>query len=106
VSEAPINNLKFGDDIALVAESGDDLQLLISKTDTESQRFGLTIITTKAEVQCISPMKKLLDMEIKGEKLKQMTDFVYLGGKISDRRNIKSRHRATHRSCSRSRHGG
>jgi len=39
VSRAKINNLKFGDDIALVAESRDDLQLLITKTDTESQRF-------------------------------------------------------------------
>jgi len=106
VSGAQINNLKLGDDIVLVAESGDDLQLLIMKTDTESQCFGLTISTTNAEYQCIPPMKKPLDMQIKEEKLKQMTNFVYLGEKVSNRRNITRRHRATHRSCSRSRHGG
>jgi len=65
VKEVQINNVKFAYDITLVAESGDDLQFLITKTDTESQRFGMTISTAKTEVQCIPPMKKPLDMEIK-----------------------------------------
>jgi len=98
-----INNLKFTDDIALVAESSDDLHLLITRIDTESKRFGMTISTAKAEVQCIPPMKEPLDMEIKGEKLKQTTDFVYLEREGPRARNI--RHRPTHRSCSWSRQG-
>ena len=50
VSGVHVNNLKFADDIGLMAESEEDLQLLVTRTDTESHRFGLTISTAKAEV--------------------------------------------------------
>jgi len=44
----------------------------------------MTISTAKTEVQCIPPVKKPLELKIKGENLKQTTDFVYQGGKVSE----------------------
>jgi len=64
----------------------------------------MTISTAKTEVQCILPMKKPLDMEIK-ERNKANDKFRQPGKEGLRSRNIKRRHQLTHRSCSRSRQG-
>jgi len=84
VSGTRINNLKFADDIGLLAESPTDLQFLVNSTEEESKRFGLTVSTAKTEVQCIPPDDRPMLTSINGVPLKQTADFVYLGGKISD----------------------
>jgi hypothetical protein len=84
ISGTRINNLKFADDIGLIAENPADLQSLIDSTEAESKRFGLTVSTSKTEVQCIPPSDQPMLSSIRGVALKQTTDFVYLGGKISD----------------------
>ena len=38
-----INNLRFADDIVLLAEYDNDLETLVTKVDTFSKKFGLTI---------------------------------------------------------------
>ena len=84
VSGRSISNLKFADDIALIAESSTDLQSLLDGVDAESNRFGLTVSKAKTEAQCIPPEDQPLMTNIGGVTLKQTKDFVYLGGKISD----------------------
>ena len=84
VSGRSISNLKFADDIALIAESSTDLQSLLDRVDAESNRFGLTVSKEKTEAQCIPPEDQPLLTNIGGVTLKQTKDFVYLGGKISD----------------------
>ena len=44
------NNLKFADDIRLMAESEKDLQLLVTRTNTENHRFELTTSMAKTKV--------------------------------------------------------
>ena len=41
------------DDISLMAGCTDDLQQLVNKVYTSSDKFGLTVSSTKTEVQCI-----------------------------------------------------
>ena len=50
-----ISNLRFADDISLVAERNDDLQQLVNKVHVTSARLGLNVSGTKTEVyiQCI-----------------------------------------------------
>ena len=48
-----ISNLRFADDISLVANSDMDLQQLVNKVDVASRRFGLTISSSKTEVQVV-----------------------------------------------------
>ena len=84
ISGSRLSNLEFADDIALLAESSNDLQLLVDRVEGESKGFGLSISVTKTEVQCIPPEDQPLLTKIGGVNLKQTKDFVYLGGKISD----------------------
>ena len=42
VQEQYINNLRFADDIVLLAESEEDLQSLVTKVGIHSKKFGLT----------------------------------------------------------------
>ncbi|XP_072025202.1 uncharacterized protein [Amphiura filiformis] len=79
-----INNLRFADDNVLLAETKEDLQFLVTRFDTFSKKFGLTINISNTEVQVINREKVQLDILIGGEPLKQVEDFVYLGGVISD----------------------
>ena len=79
-----INNLRFADDIVLLAESKKDLQALVSKVDAFSKKFGLTINISKTEVQVISREKVQIDIKIDGKTLEQVENFIYLGGVISE----------------------
>ena len=53
-----INNLRFADDIILMADSVEDLQILVTNVHTVSRKFGLTINKGKIEVQMISKVSK------------------------------------------------
>lgn len=78
-----INNLRFADDIALIANSPKDLQTLVNLVHKSSSAFGLKINIAKTEVQAISKEPKKLNINISGTQLKQVEEFIYLGGKIS-----------------------
>ena len=54
ISGHVISNLRFADDIAVLEESEDGLQRLVSNIHRESTRFGLKINISKTEVQRIA----------------------------------------------------
>jgi len=58
ISGINISNLRFTDDICLAAGSDKDLQQLVDKVHTTSNRFGLKVSNTKIEVQCIGREKQ------------------------------------------------
>ena len=60
--QGQLNNLLFADDIALLAESNEDLQTLVTAVYTSSKDTGLKINIGKTEVQVIS--KKDITMDI------------------------------------------
>ena len=84
-----IKNLRFADDIVLMAESADDLQVLVDRVQDSSCNFGLKINIAKTEVQAISKQKINLCITINGIQLKQVEEFAYLGGTISEGGSIK-----------------
>ena len=53
ISGTLISNLRFVDDISLLADSSVGLQQLLDKFHTVSRRFGLNVSASKTEVQCI-----------------------------------------------------
>ena len=79
-----VNNLRFADDIALMAESEADLQTLVDLVHTTSKQFGLTINIGKTEVQVINKEPKPVSISIQGKTLNQVQSFTYLGGVIND----------------------
>eukprot|EP00057_Strongylocentrotus_purpuratus_P012610 XP_011667084.1 PREDICTED: uncharacterized protein LOC105439605 [Strongylocentrotus purpuratus] len=74
-----INNLRFADDIVLLACNEIDLQSIVDCVQQWSSNFGLKINIAKTEVQVISKQQQDINISIGGTKLLQVEKFVYLG---------------------------
>ena len=69
-----INNLRYADDITLMAES-EELKNLLMKVKEESENVGLKLNTQKTNVMASGP---ITSWEIDGETV---SDFIFLGSK-------------------------
>ena len=70
-----ISNLRFANDIVLLAESANDLQNLVDKVYENSSNLGLKINIAKTEVQVIGKKENLIKININGTALKQDTNI-------------------------------
>src|SRR6218665_2572562 len=77
-----VSNLRFADDIDLVAEDDGQLHELTDEVHSSSQRFGLKINVEKTKT--IGKQQKTVEIKIGGETLEQVTEFIYLGGVITE----------------------
>ena len=73
-----INNLRYTDDITLMAESEEELKSLLMKMKEESEKFGLKLNVQKTKLMASGP---ITSWEIDGETVE--TDFLFLGSKIT-----------------------
>ena len=74
-----INNLKYADDITLMAEKEKELKSLLMKVK-ESEKAGLKFNIKKTKIMASSPFTS---WQIKGGKVEAMADFIFLGSKIT-----------------------
>ena len=51
-----INNLRYGDDSTLMAESEEELKSLLMKVKVESEKFGLKINIQKTKIMASGPI--------------------------------------------------
>ena len=75
-----INNLRYADDTALMAESKDELKSLLKKVKQENEKAGLKLNIQKNKIIASGPITSWL---IDGEKIETVTDFIFLGSKIT-----------------------
>ena len=75
-----INNLRYADDTALMAESEEELKSLLMKMKDESEKVGLKLNIQKTKIMTSSP---ITSWQIDGETWKQLRDFIFLGSKIT-----------------------
>ena len=75
-----INNLRYADDITLMAESEEELKSLLIKVKEESEKAGLKLNIPKRKIMASSP---ITSWQIDGETVKTVTDFIFLGSKIT-----------------------
>ena len=75
-----INNLRYADDITLMAESKEELKSLLMKVKEESEKVGLKLNIQKTKIMASSPMTS---WEIYGETVETVADFIFLGSKIN-----------------------
>ena len=75
-----INNLRYVDDTMLTAESEEELYSLLMRVK-ESERAGLRLNITKTKIMASGPITA---MQIEGEKMEVVTDFLFLGFKITE----------------------
>ena len=74
-----INNLRYADDTTLMAES-EELKSLLMTVKEESEKVGLKLNIQKTKIMASSPITSQL---IDGETVETVTDFVFLGSKIT-----------------------
>ena len=71
-----INNLRYTDDILLMAESQEELKSLLMKVKEESEKVGLRLNTQKLKRMASSP---ITSWQIVGETMETVTDFIFCG---------------------------
>ena len=79
-----INNLRFTDDVALLAESEEDLQTLVSDVFKSSSQLGLKISLSKTQVQVIDKNSTQINTHIANHILEEVKSLIYLGGQIDE----------------------
>src|SRR5574340_1243784 len=74
-----INNLRYSDDTTLMPES-EELKSLLMKVKEESKKAGLKLSIQKTKIMASGPITSL---EIDGETVETVLDFIFLGSKIT-----------------------
>ena len=69
-----INNLKYADDITLIAESEEELKSFLMKVKEESEKLAFQ--HSKSKIMASSP---ITSWKIIGEKVETVTDFIFFG---------------------------
>ena len=74
------NNLRYADDTTLMAETEEELKSLLMEVKEESEKVGL-----KLNIQKMKIMASVLitSWEIVGETVETVSDFIFLGSKIT-----------------------
>ena len=75
-----INNLRYADDTTLMAESEEELKSLLMKVKEESENVGLKLNIQKTKIMASGP---ITSWQIDGETVETVTDFSFLGSKIT-----------------------
>ena len=75
-----INNLRYADDTTLMAESEEELKSLLMKVKVESEKVGLKLNIHKMKIMASGPITL---WEINGETAETVSDFIFLGSKIT-----------------------
>ena len=75
-----INNLRYADDTTLIEESKEELKSLLMKVKEESEKLGLKLNIQKTKIMSSSP---ITSWQIDGETMETVTDFIFLGSKIT-----------------------
>ena len=64
-----------------MAESEEELKSLLMKVKEESEKTDLKLSTQKAKIMASDP---ITSQEIDGEIMKTVTDFIFLGSKVTE----------------------
>ena len=74
-----INNLRYADDSALMAESEEELKSLLMKVKEESEKVGLKLNIQKMKIMASGP---ITSWQIDWETMETVSDFNFWGSKI------------------------
>ena len=80
IARRNINNFRYEDDTTLRTESEEELKSLLMKVKEESEKVGLKPNIQKIKIMASSP---ITSWEIDGETVETVSDFIFLGSKIT-----------------------
>ena len=74
IARRTINNLRYGDDTTLMAESKEELKSLVMKVKEESEKVGLKLNIQETKIMASGP---ITSWEIDGETVETVSDFIF-----------------------------
>ena len=81
IARRNVNYLTYADDTTLMAESKEELKNLLMKVKEESEKAGLKFNIQKTKI--MTHLVLSLDGKLMGQKMEVVTDFIFLGSKIT-----------------------
>ena len=78
IARRNINNIRYAGDTTLMAESKEELKRPLD--ESESEKDGLKLNIQKTKIMTSAP---ITSWQIDGKKLETVTDFIFLGSKIT-----------------------
>ena len=75
-----ISNLRYVDDITVMAESEEELKSFLMKVKKENEKAGVKLNIQKTKIMASSP---ITSCQIDGETMETVTDFIFFGSKIT-----------------------
>ena len=79
IARRNINILRYAD-TTLKAESKEELKSFLMKSNEESEKVGLKLNIQKLKIMASNP---ITSWQIHGETMETVTDFIFLGSKIT-----------------------
>ena len=80
IARRNINNLRYADDTTLMAESGQELKMLLMKLKKDGEKVGLNLDIQKMKIMASGPVTS---WQIDGETVETVSDFITGGSKIT-----------------------
>ena len=80
IARRNISNLRYTDDITLMAEGKEELKSLLMKVKEESEKVGLKLNIKKTKIMASGP---ITSWQIVGETVETVTDFILGVSKIT-----------------------
>ena len=80
IARSNINNLRYADDTTLMAESQEELKSLLMRLKEESEKISIKLNIRNTKIMASGP---ITSWQIEGEKVGAVTDFLFLGSKIT-----------------------
>ena len=86
IAKRNINSFRNADDDTLMAQSQEELKSLLMRVKEESEKVGLKLSIQKTKIMASSP---ITSWQTEGEKVAAVTDFIFLGSKITAATKLK-----------------
>ena len=80
IARRNINSFRYADDTTLMAESEEELKILLMKVKEESEKVGLKLNIQITKIMASGP---ITSWQIDGETMETVTDFIFLGSKVT-----------------------
>ena len=79
------NNLRYVDDVALLATTEGKLQELVNEVGKASERFGLSLKANKTKVMVIGRNTSSIKIMYNGGPMEQVKQLIYLGASFNEK---------------------
>ena len=80
IARRNVNNLRYADDMTLMAESEEELKSLLMKVKEESEKVGLKLNIQKTKIMASGP---ITSWQIDGGTMETVRDFIFGSSKIT-----------------------